>query len=460
MTRKRSFRFLFRIWFGLAFLSTAGFSPIAAGDIITLKDGASLRCEVIAETESPDSGKRFLKIRVLNSMVWVAREDVIRIEKTADRGTAGSDLQSLLQRMIQEGKILPDLQKQLDFVIPSQPSQVDVPIQAKKIMGWAYFYENYGAIEEKKRAQLKEGGIIPRGSILIVSPNSRVTLAIGEVGEIGLEARTRIRFDDLKLEQSIQSYTVSLRLLQGKAWFRIGTKGSALANWKRVLLTIDAVKTVIQEGTLYAETAGKLGAVNITYLDGKKTLNFQRGADGPYSVAVGDKLEVSPGSNTVPVSVSANREALMAEVKEWSNWSPEPLAVDLDYIVPPLKTYPPFTAIPALYLPRIPIDSSMMLPPETRRLGEILDEYRKALERRKYDTGKYPSQEQGLKALTESFNTPGWRGPYISPELPRRDLWGSEFVYDLYTEKGRQYPDVRSLGANRIDDRGLGDDIR
>jgi len=460
MTKKRHLYFLSWMAFGLTILFLAAFSPVARGDIVTLKDGASLRCEAIAETESPDSGKRFLKIRILNSLVWIARDNVIRVEKTADRGAEGADLQSLLQRMIQEGKILPDLQKQLDFVIPSQSSQVDVPIQAKKIMGWAYFYENYGAIEEKKRAQLKEGGLIPRGSILIVSPNSRVTLAIGEVGEIGLEARTRIRFDDLKLEPSIQSYTVSLRLLQGKAWFRIGTKGSALANWKRVLLTIDAVKTVIQEGTIYAETAGKLGAVDITYLDGKKTLNFQRGADGPYSVAVGDKLEVSPGSNTVPVSASANKDALLTGVNEWSNWSPEPLSVDLDYVIPPLKTYPPFTAIPALYPNRIPIDSSIMLPPETRRLGEILDEYRKALERRKYDTGKYPTPEQGLKALTESFNTPGWRGPYISPELPRRDFWGSEFVYNLYAEKGRQIPDVYSMGANRVDDRGLGDDIR
>ncbi|MGC9329454.1 MAG: type II secretion system protein GspG [Candidatus Hinthialibacter sp.] len=100
------------------------------------------------------------------------------------------------------------------------------------------------------------------------------------------------------------------------------------------------------------------------------------------------------------------------------------------------------------------------MPPETRSLGTILSIYRQALEQYKFDTGRYPSHDHGLEALIQSFDVPGWDGPYVGLDLPRRDAWGNPYVYDLYTIKGRQHPDVRSMGPNGQDDKGLGDDIR
>ena len=102
----------------------------------------------------------------------------------------------------------------------------------------------------------------------------------------------------------------------------------------------------------------------------------------------------------------------------------------------------------------------MAFPPQTLSLGEILAAYKAAMENYKYDTGKYPDPKQGLEALFTPFNVNGWRGPYLDPGIPRKDLWGEEFVYTLYSEKNKQIPDIRSKGPNKKDDRGLGDDVR
>lgn len=430
------------------------------GDIVILKDG-SIRCEVLEETESPETGLRYVKIRMQNSLVWIPRRDIVRFERTSDSDISGSaSSKALLDRLIQQGRIVPDLKKQLNFVESKPPVRSEVPIRAESIMGWVYLYEDEAAIEERRRAQLEVGDSVPKDFILVVSPNSRATLSIGDIGEIGLEGRTRIRFDDLLMDRSTQKYTVTFRLLNGNAWIRINSSGNSETNWKRVILTIDTVKCVIRAGILYAETGEKLGEVDISYLEGKMGLFFSRGTDGPYPVEVGETLKVSPGSNTIPVEPSKRIQRRLEKINTWEQWEPEPLAVDMEVSVPPLRTFPSFRPLPALHAYDIQIDASMLMPPETRSMGEIMQIYRKALDKYKYDTGKYPANDHGLEALEKPFNVAGWRGPYVSDKVPKRDLWGSKYVYDLYTEENKQYPDVRSMGANRRDDRGLGDDIR
>jgi len=68
----------------------------------------------------------------------------------------------------------------------------------------------------------------------------------------------------------------------------------------------------------------------------------------------------------------------------------------------------------------------------------------------KMDTGRYPTEEEGLLVLIEPpmdvENYP--QGGYLrTKELPR-DGWGNDFVYVLYPESGQQY-EIISYGADR-----------
>lgn len=67
----------------------------------------------------------------------------------------------------------------------------------------------------------------------------------------------------------------------------------------------------------------------------------------------------------------------------------------------------------------------------------------------KMDTGRLPTEEEGLMALVEQPSDviryePG--GYLETTEIPQ-DGWGNEFIYELYPETGKSFV-IKSLGAD------------
>jgi general secretion pathway protein G len=76
-----------------------------------------------------------------------------------------------------------------------------------------------------------------------------------------------------------------------------------------------------------------------------------------------------------------------------------------------------------------------------------LDAFDKALAAYRLDTGRYPSTEQGLKALVERpGDEPKWSGPYLTKALPP-DPWGRPFTYRHPGDAGRDY-EIGSWGKD------------
>src|SRR5262249_34067407 len=70
-----------------------------------------------------------------------------------------------------------------------------------------------------------------------------------------------------------------------------------------------------------------------------------------------------------------------------------------------------------------------------------------ALANYKLDTGRYPSVEQGLRALRERpEGEPAWNGPYVKQDIPL-DPWGHPYLYK-YPGDHNDEPDLVSLGAD------------
>lgn len=58
-----------------------------------------------------------------------------------------------------------------------------------------------------------------------------------------------------------------------------------------------------------------------------------------------------------------------------------------------------------------------------------IESLEKALDLYRLDVRRYPSREQGLKALVERpANEPSWMGPYLRKAIPP-DPWGNAYVY-------------------------------
>jgi general secretion pathway protein G len=69
-----------------------------------------------------------------------------------------------------------------------------------------------------------------------------------------------------------------------------------------------------------------------------------------------------------------------------------------------------------------------------------------ALDAFRLDTGRYPSSEEGLKALREKpSGTEMWKGPYLPKEIPL-DPWGKPYVYKSPGEHGEY--DLISYGLD------------
>lgn len=69
-----------------------------------------------------------------------------------------------------------------------------------------------------------------------------------------------------------------------------------------------------------------------------------------------------------------------------------------------------------------------------------------ALEMFYLDVGRYPTEDEGLKALYERpANLPAWNGPYLEKGVPK-DPWGHDYVYKC---PGQNSPyDIISYGAD------------
>ena len=430
----------------------------ARPDILTLKDGSTLPCEVITEWKDPDSGKEYLQIRANNSLVLILRQAVDHVEKKPlpENGFT-ENVEQVLEKLIREGTIVSDSLQSKDSTSPAARGAAEFQVTVKEIRGWAYLYENPYSTQDRKRSVLAPGDTLPLGRHLVVSPNSRITLAMGKAGEIGLESRTELRLDEARVDHTTYGYRVNLRLLNGSIWVKIDTSSSSGRN---MILIINAVRTVVKQTTLYAQSAEKTGSVDITLVESPNRLSFWRSIGDPFSLAVGEVLKVSPNTNKPDIQPVPALDAVKANLRDWSAWKPEPLAFEFSRILPPFEIFPPFSLFPALHPQEITIDQTMLLPPETRSLGMILDAYKKALEQYKSDVGRYPSNEHGLEALVKDFRMAGWKGPYIPMDMPRRDLWGSPFVYEVIPQKDKTFVDVPSMGPNRKDDKGLEDDIR
>jgi len=80
-----------------------------------------------------------------------------------------------------------------------------------------------------------------------------------------------------------------------------------------------------------------------------------------------------------------------------------------------------------------------------------------AMETFEINMGRYPTTDEGLKALVENPDgSPDWTGPYVKSKTVPKDSWNHDFVYNPDGERGLYY-DLYSLGPDNQE--GTDDDI-
>ena len=73
---------------------------------------------------------------------------------------------------------------------------------------------------------------------------------------------------------------------------------------------------------------------------------------------------------------------------------------------------------------------------ETKTARAQIDSLEKALDQYRLDLGRYPTNEQGLAALTERpAGETKWAGPYLKKQVPP-DPWARPYMYKFPGEHG------------------------
>ncbi len=75
-----------------------------------------------------------------------------------------------------------------------------------------------------------------------------------------------------------------------------------------------------------------------------------------------------------------------------------------------------------------------------------IESFSSALDLYYLDLGRYPTSNEGLAALTQGNNAPGWNGPYLRGGVVPNDPWGHSYVYRA---PGQRAPyEIVSLGSD------------
>jgi general secretion pathway protein G len=83
---------------------------------------------------------------------------------------------------------------------------------------------------------------------------------------------------------------------------------------------------------------------------------------------------------------------------------------------------------------------------EVKAARAQMDALEKSLDQYRLDNGRYPTTEEGLKALVERPATaPKWAGPYLKKAVPP-DPWDRAYLYRAPGEHGEY--DLSSLGKD------------
>lgn len=81
---------------------------------------------------------------------------------------------------------------------------------------------------------------------------------------------------------------------------------------------------------------------------------------------------------------------------------------------------------------------------QMKSLSQALGQYR-------LDVGQYPTEAQGLKALTERpSGVKNWRGPYLSKDVPA-DPWGNPYQWHNPTRSKNVVYEVELSATNKDD---------
>lgn len=326
-------------------------------------------------------------------------------------------------------------------------------------VGWLLGEPERNKIGSEELEILKGGAVVFPGEEIRTQSNSRLQLRVASAFTIGLEQGTLLRINGIEFGETEQDVILTFELVRGSLW----AEREQLAG---------------QEGKVTMRTVG----LAAEFPHGLKRLRKSPNGDLTVTNYEGPTFDVVRTKDSESVSLPRRTQARMNSLMidgsralkpevtqvgdpidwfEFNLWKPVEIDLPNEFV---LTSHDRLQARPVRPLMGVSSDNFVfqdMQPIQVTGLNPLLSAYRQALADFLTDTGRFPTPQEGLAVLrSASGEIQGWNGPYLDEEIPDSDPWGNPLEYGLIQLENRTLVNLYSIGQNKIDEQGLGDDLR
>jgi hypothetical protein len=363
-----------------------------------------------------------------------------------------------MRELIQKNQlILPAAMMEGGFVLPGQ---VEKPMSGKVIQVKNWGFLNESGLAQKMR--IEQGREFKANQTVSTARNSRLKFSVGALVTGGLGGGTTLQVQRLNHAEHLSTYELQLLLEQGQLWIKINRTVLSGGVLEKVKLQLNDCDLAADEGLLHCQVLPGQ-QLQLSLFEGKGIKVLVKGNPAAAQLEPGKTLMVPLQGEKVLTMEEADPAAAAAWAA-WDSWQADEIVVPVKAIPGEPLSAPILGELSAFAEGRGRLESGLTADLATDALPTIIAKYRVALERYKEKNGQYPDPAEGLGILHQTSPQGEDEDPYAVRGLPLKDPWGSPITYDLLKaqveEATAAYVSIRSFGPNRVDEKGLGDDIQ
>ena len=239
---------------------------------------------------------------------------------------------------------------------------------------------------------------------------------------------------------------IKIKLLGGKIWTKIEKTAAQNINFQ--VQTPGVVAGV--RGTIFKVELLPGNEERIAVLEGLVSVLIEK---------TGEKVDVQANQawsiklDTYLSALTPTTEVDRREWEEWDKWVEDMMGVAVMFPVGGnvIMDMSKQTAMEQKMYAQMMDESNKQV--KWNQVGDALDVLKEGVIRFAKDVKRFPTEEEGLKALLENPGVRNWKGPYIPPQTPYpvKDRWGTDIYYEKHlSPTGNEYYTITSAGPNKI----------
>jgi general secretion pathway protein G len=438
----------------------AGPTGGATGDLeidkIVYRNGTVFTGQIVEGTKSLVNNPDFYEILLENG-------SLISIQDTGQIETVILDGQRLDDPQQQGGR--KRLREMLLEHLKEKEAEEDAQqkLRMTAVVRWLLGDPKKAKPGQEEDEELKNGARLWPGESIKLNSSSRIELVVAGKFQMAVEQGSLLVInriaerEDPETGQAVLEFDFDLQ--RGCVWFE---KPEPILDQNPVKISGLGLSFQTTEGlTRYKRV--REGDLRFSHYLGPD-LTVIRVQDGARLVTPPESAYMLPDSmrnTSIPFEPRREPVSNYNDWLEFKAWKP----VELDFPIKPILVgkprMDPRPVKPLMGLPSERFVFQDLQPIQMTGLAPLLSAHRLALREFKEDLGRLPTPEEGLAVLrSASGEMEEWKGPYLRDEVPSVDPWNQPLQYSIIHAGEDRLINLYSIGANGIDEQGLGDDLR